>query len=77
MVRTKGLECNTSHSPSNSPSFVAQTLAWDLLAPLHSPEGAAKGEGLGVSCYEHQWWDGEMLLVPKERADATSLLLLA
>lgn len=32
---------------------------------LHSPEEAAIRAGLGVSLSEHQWWEGDTMLVPE------------
>lgn len=50
------------------PCFCPDPHCW---LPLHSP---AKREGLGVSHSEHQWWEGDTMLVP--RCGLTPPLLL-
>lgn len=41
---------------------------------LHSSEGADKWEGLGASCSEHLWWEGDIKPVPQAQAGSASLL---
>lgn len=57
-----------------TPSFLPRPLLGTCQLLLHSPEGADKREGLGASCSEHQWWEGDMVPVPKAQAGSASLL---
>lgn len=42
-----------------APPLLPRPLLGTYWLLLHSPEEAAKREGLGVSLSEHQWWEGD------------------